>query len=155
MVMTDQPLYDVSVIKRIIPHRNPFLFVDRVMKITNEDNIVAEKDLFPDEWFFTGHFPGRPIVPGVIVSEALAQTSGLLLGLAERVKDQEKSNMFLTDLKIKFFTPATPGETLRLTAILKKAYGTMFLFEVDAHVSDRQIAKGTLVLAGEKDKNNI
>jgi len=155
MVMTDQPPYDVSIIKEILPHRDPFLFVDRVMKISNGDNIVAEKDLSPDECFFSGHFPGKPIVPGVIVSEALAQTSGLLLGLTERVKDQEKSNLFLTNLTIKFFTPATPGETLRLTAILKKTYGKMFLFEVDAHVSNRRIAKGTLVLAGKKDKGNI
>jgi len=149
--MTDQPPYDVSAIKEILPHRDPFLFVDRVVNISNGNTIVAEKDLAPDEWYFKGHFPGAPILPGVIVSEALAQTSGLLLGLTKRAIDREKPNLFLANLRIKFTTPATPGETLRLTAILKKAYDEMFLFEVEAYVSDRRIAKGTLVLAEEKD----
>ena len=145
--MTDRPPHDVTAIKKILPHRSPFLFVDRVVKLGDGDVIVAEKDLSLDEWFFSGHFPGKPIVPGVIVAEALAQTSGLLLGLTKRAGDQETSNLFLADLKIKFSTPAKPGETLRLTANLKKEYGRMFFFEVAAHVADRRIAGGTLVLA--------
>jgi len=150
--MTDQPPYDVSVVKKILPHRDPFLFVDRVVKISNGDTIVAEKDFSPDEWFFSGHFPGTPIVPGVIVSEALAQTSGLLLGLTNRVKDQEKSNLFLANLSVKFSAPARPGENLRLTSTLKKKYGKMFLFEVTAYASNRRIASGTLVLADNQNE---
>lgn len=150
--MTDQPPYDASVIKEILPHRDPFLFVDRVVNISNGSNIVAEKDLSSDEWYFRGHFPGAPIVPGVIVSEALAQTSGLLLGLTKRARDQEKSKLFLANLSIKFSSPAKPGETLRLTANLKKEYGKMFLFEVAAHVSNRRIAGGTLALGENQNE---
>lgn len=145
--MKTRPPYDVSVIKEILPHRDPFLFVDRVVNISNENAIVAEKDLAPDEWYFRGHFPGAPMLPGVIVSEALAQTSGLLLGLTKRATDQKKPKLFLANLSIKFSSPAKPGETLRLTAHLKKEYGQMFLFEVAAHVADRRIAVGTLALA--------
>ncbi|MEE8432197.1 MAG: 3-hydroxyacyl-ACP dehydratase FabZ [Candidatus Desulfatibia sp.] len=145
--MTDQLPYDVAVIKEILPHRSPFLFVDRVVKINYGENIAAEKDLSPDEWFFSGHFPGKPIVPGVIVSEALAQTSGLLLGLTLRTKGREQADLFLANLTIKFVTPAKPGETIRLAAALKKTYGKMFLFEVAANVLNRRIAKGTLILA--------
>jgi 3-hydroxyacyl-[acyl-carrier-protein] dehydratase len=146
-MMTDRPLYDVAAIKKILPHRSPFLFVDRVVKISDNDTIVAEKDLLADEWFFSGHFPGKPIVPGVIVAEALAQTSGLLLGLTQSAGDQNRSHLFLADVKIKFSAPAEPGETLWLTAKLKRKYGRMFLFEVAAGVADRRIADGTLVLA--------
>ena len=78
--MTNKPIYDSSFIRELLPHQSPFLFVDRVMEIKTGEKIVAEKDLLPDEAFFAGHFPGRPLMPGVLVTEALAQTSGLLLG---------------------------------------------------------------------------
>lgn len=151
--MADHPLYDSSVVKEILPHRSPFLFVDRVMKLEVGDAIIAEKDLSLDESFFSGHFPGRPIMPGVLVSEALAQTSGLLLGLTWKEEgkslDQEKKNLFLTSLNIKFFTPAKPGETLCLKARLKKQYGRLYFFEVAAYVISSQTANGTLTLAEE------
>jgi 3-hydroxyacyl-[acyl-carrier-protein] dehydratase len=151
--MTNHPLYDISVIEEILPHRSPFLFVDRVMKLEAGDTIVAEKDLSFDESFFTGHFPGRPIMPGVLVSEALAQTSGLLLGLTWKEEgttlNQEKRDLFLSSVNIKFSVPAKPGDTLRLKASFKKQYGKLFFFEVSAYVLSKQIAKGTLILAEE------
>lgn len=148
-----KPLYDISVIEEILPHRRPFLFVDRVMKLEVGDKIIAEKDLSLDESFFAGHFPGKPIMPGVLVSEALAQTSGLLLGLTWKEKGQSmiqrQANLFLANVNIRFSAPAKPGETLRLEASLKKEYGRLFFFEVAAHVVSSQIAKGTLTLAKE------
>ena len=123
--MPDHPIYDASVIQEILPHRSPFLFVNRIVKFEMGKKIVAEKDLSPNEFFFVGHFPAKPIMPGVLVSEALAQTSGLLLGLTwkEKVKpgNQENPNLFfLANLSMKFLAPAKPGETLRLEASLKK-----------------------------------
>ena len=145
--------YDISRIKEILPHRAPFLFVDRVREVRVSEQIVVEKDLSPDEGFFAGHFPGNPIMPGVLVTEALAQTSGLLLGLTweeqGRPMNQEKRNLLvLASVNMKFANPAAPGETLRLEARLKKSYGKLFLFEVNASVQDREIAKGTLSLSG-------
>jgi beta-hydroxyacyl-ACP dehydratase FabZ len=152
--MAHYPLYDISAIKEILPHRSPFLFVDRIVKLEVGEKIIAEKDLAIDEFFFTGHFPGDPIMPGVLISEALAQTSGLLLGLTWKDKgkspDQERVHFVLATINMKFFNPAKPGETLRLESSLKKEYGRLFLFEVTAYVVDRQIAKGTLALAEEK-----
>ena len=149
------PLYDISVIKEILPHRTPFLFVDRVIKIKVGQKIIAEKDLSIDDCFFAGHFPGKPIMPGVLVSEALAQTSGLLLGLTWYESDKsingKKTNLFfLANVNMKFSAPAKPGDTLRLEASLKKEYGRSFFFEVAAYVTISQIAKGTLMLAGGK-----
>jgi 3-hydroxyacyl-[acyl-carrier-protein] dehydratase len=146
-------LYNIADIIDILPHRSPFLFVDRVIEIVEQDKIVAEKDLSLDDHFFAGHFPGNPIMPGVLVSEAMAQASGLLLGLTWKKSDdsidKKKLMLFLANINIKFSTPVRPGETLRLEASLKKVYGKFFLFEVAAYVVNSQIAKGTLTLAKE------
>jgi 3-hydroxymyristoyl/3-hydroxydecanoyl-(acyl carrier protein) dehydratase len=152
-MMTNEVLFDVEKITAILPHRKPFLFVDRVIKIMEDHKIIAEKDLFYDDYFFAGHFPGNPIMPGVLVSEALAQTSGLLLGSTlgkeSRTVDHKMRIFFLANVNIKFFNPAKPEETLRMEAKLKKKYGKFFLFEVAADVVKRRIAKGTLTLAME------
>jgi len=140
-----------STIEEILPHRRPFLFVDRVINFKAGEKIIAEKDLLPDEYFFTGHFPGEPIMPGVLVSEALAQASGLLLGLTWKEKERSmkdgKMNLFLANINIKFFTPANPRDTLRLEAIIEKEYGRLSLFKVNALVGTKPIARGTLTLS--------
>ncbi|MBN2516917.1 MAG: 3-hydroxyacyl-ACP dehydratase FabZ [Deltaproteobacteria bacterium] len=152
--MSDSILYDISIIEHILPHRSPFLFVDRVTVFIVGDKIITEKDLGQKDPCFSGHFPGNPIMPGVLVSEALAQTSGLLLGLTwkkeKKFSSQEKMNLYLAAINIKFLTPAKPGETLRLKSHLKKEFGSLFLFDVSAFVEDRAIAEGTLTLAEEK-----
>lgn len=137
-------------IQDIIPHRPPFLFVDRVCAFQAGKEIVAEKVLTGDEDFFKGHFPGRPIMPGVLVTEALAQASGLLLGLTRPpdpgVGHRLPGNLFLAAADMKFLSPAVPGETLRLTAVLKKRFGSLALFRVTAEAGDRLIAKGSISL---------
>ena len=158
--MPDHPTYDTSVIQDILPHRSPFLFVDRVIELEVGESVVAEKDLSLDDSFFAGHFPAKPIMPGVLVSEALAQTSGLLLGLTwkEKTKSGNQKNpnlFFLANLNMKFLVPAKPGETLRLEASLKKKYGGLFFFEVAAYVLGNQIASGTLTLAEEKQSKPL
>jgi 3-hydroxyacyl-[acyl-carrier-protein] dehydratase len=152
MNLPDQPIYDASVIQEILPHRRPFLFVDRIVKFEMGKKIIAEKHVSPKEFFFAGHFPGKPIMPGVLVSEALAQTSGLLLGLTWKEKTNSKNQkdaclFFLANLNMKFLAPAKPGETLRMEASLEKNYGGLFFFEVAAYVLGNRIAKGTLTLA--------
>jgi len=152
--MVNQPLYDTSVVKKILPQRTPFLFVDRAMKLKAGEKIVAEKDLLPDDTFFTGHFPGRPLMPGVLVSEALAQTSGLLLGLSAMEEGQsaneERPGFFLASVTMKYLTPAKPGDTLRLEASLLKGFAGLYMFDVVAYVRDTQVARGKLTLAEER-----
>ncbi len=146
------PLYDIEIIKEILPHRSPFLFVDRVMELEAGEKIIAEKDLSPDEWYFAAHFPGKPVMPGVLVSEALAQASGLLLGITWKKRDAlsdvgVNEELFLANVNIKFISPVKPDAVLLLASILKKEYGGMFLFEVEAYVGDRKIAGGSLTLS--------
>ncbi len=153
--MANQTLYNSSVIKKILPQRTPFLFVDRVMELKAGEKIIAEKDLLPDDTFFIGHFPGRPLMPGVLVSEALAQTSGLLLGLSAMEKglstDEDRSGFFLASVNMKYLTPAKPGQSLRLEAGLVKGFAGLYMFDVAAYVVDTQIAKGKLTLAEERE----
>ncbi len=147
--------HDLLDIQNILPHRDPFLFVDWVKEFFPGERIVAEKKLEPDEWFFKGHFPGKPLMPGVLVSEALAQASGLLLGLTWKEESGQteavKPDLFLASTNIKYLNPAMPGEVLQLDAVLKKELGSMFLFDVRADVGEKQVAKGSLALAGAKN----
>jgi 3-hydroxyacyl-[acyl-carrier-protein] dehydratase len=152
--MSSQPLYDSAIVREILPHASPFLFVDRVMDVKLPDSIIAERDLSPDEPFFAGHFPGRPIMPGVLVTEALAQTCGLLAGLAQKEKPEFQNApppvFFLAGVNMKFVHTALPGDTLRLEAHLKKQFGALSLFDVAAYVRGSEIARGTLTLGEQK-----
>ena len=147
-------LCDIEDIMAILPHRRPFLFVDRIIEVIEGKQIVAEKDLSYEDPVFDGHFPENPIMPGVLVSEALAQTGGLLLGLKWKEKNpslfENKHQLFLAHVNVKFFAPAKPGETLRLEANLVKTYGKFYLFDVAAHTGNHRIAKGAITLAMEK-----
>lgn len=144
--------YGISLIKALLPHREPFLLVDRVTELELGQRIVAEKTLATSDPCFEGHFPGNPIMPGVLVSKALAQTSGLLLALTW--ENEERSGgpgisrlLFLANVNMKFSSTAKPGDTLRLESSLKKQYGKLYYFETAAHAGFNQIAKGTLALA--------
>jgi 3-hydroxyacyl-[acyl-carrier-protein] dehydratase len=97
--------------------------------------------------FFAGHFPAEPIMPGVLVVEALAQTAGLLLGLRPTAESGTPRAFFLARTEMKFPNTAVPGDTLSLIATLTRSFGTLFRFDVAACVGERRIAEGNLALA--------
>lgn len=141
---------DPETVTRLLPHRAPFLFVDRIETYDGGSTIEASLYLSPDMIFFKGHFPGRPVMPGVLAAEALAQSAGLLLALK---KSQNQAagipdSYYLARTDLKFVRPAYPDETLRLKASMTKAFGTMFLFDVAAETRNGTVVKGTLALAG-------
>ena len=149
--MNDKPLFELNDLLPVLPHRPPFLFVDRVTKLEPGKSIMAERMLCAEEPQFAGHFPGRPIMPGVLVAEALAQTSGLLIGLSERltatVPPEKPKVFFLAATNLKFTHPAVPGDVLVLRATSDRNFGGLFRFNVEAAVGRNLIATGSLTLA--------
>jgi 3-hydroxymyristoyl/3-hydroxydecanoyl-(acyl carrier protein) dehydratase len=149
--MHDKALFTLEEILPILPHRPPFLFVDRVLALEPHKSIIAERTLRADEPQFRGHFPGRPIMPGVLVAEALAQTSGLLLGLSHKPSGHPGSTppkmFFLASTSIKYTHPARPGDVLRLSSETDKTLSGLHRFQVEAKVGQKLIASGALTLA--------
>lgn len=106
---------DSAQIMRLLPHRYPMLLVDRVIEVVRGERIVGIKNVTVNEPFFQGHFPGHPIMPGVLLVEAMAQVGGLLL-LDEIEDPEEKVLYFMTMDRVKFRRPVTPGDTVTLEA---------------------------------------
>src|SRR5436305_10288626 len=104
---------DIQDILRILPHRHPFLLIDRVIDLTRKERIVAIKNVTINEPFFQGHFPGLPIMPGVLIIEAIAQAGGALL-LTEIEDRSEKVMVFTGIERAKFRKPVSPGDQLRM-----------------------------------------
>ena len=136
-------------IRDILPHRPPFLFVDRVVELEADKAIRAERELRADEPHCAGHFPGDPITPGVLITEALAQTAGLLIALSseERGEDARGQLFYLVRADMKWTSPTRPGEVLQLEARLVRTLGALWAFRVSARTRAADVASGTLTLA--------
>jgi len=132
-------------IMTVLPHRPPFLFVDEVIRLQLGVSITARRTLRAEEPHFAGHFPGRPLMPGVLVTEALAQTCGLLKGL--ELASGKGVFYVLAAESIKYATTAGPGDTLVLEAIQNAGHGVFLRYQVEARVGRKRIASGSLTLA--------
>ena len=111
--VVEKKTLDITEIQAILPHRYPFLLIDRVIEIERKKRIVAIKNVTANEPHFAGHFPGYPIMPGVLIVEAIAQAGGALL-LTE-IPDREQKLMVFTGIeRAKFRRPVTPGDQLRV-----------------------------------------
>jgi len=138
---------DVNDIQRILPHRFPFLLIDRVLDLTRRERIVAIKNVTINEPFFAGHFPNQPIMPGVLIVEAIAQAGGALL-LTE-VEDRSDKLMVFTGIeKARFRRPVVPGDQLRLEVEVKTWHPTArsiaVRMEGSAYVGDKRVAQATV-----------
>jgi len=134
---------DINDIMRILPHRYPILLIDRVLELKRKERIVAIKNVTINEPFFVGHFPGAPVMPGVLIVEAIAQAGGALL-LTE-VEDRDSKLMFFTGIeRAKFRRPVVPGDQLRLEIEVKAWRGNAVRMEGKAFVGDKRAAEATV-----------
>jgi len=137
-------IMDREGIQKVIPLRPPFLFVDRITEIS-DTRIVGEKDVTGDEWFFAGHFPGTPVMPGVLIVEAIAQTGACLALNAHGFAGQIP--YFAALDKVRFRRPVTPGTRLVMECTVKWMRGHVGRVEGRAMVDGEVVAEGEFTFA--------
>ena len=134
---------DLQDILKILPHRYPFLLIDRITEMVRTKRIVALKNVTVNEPFFQGHFPTFPIMPGVLVVEAMAQAGGVLL-LTEFPDREQKLLLFTGIDKAKFRRPVVPGDTLEYHMTKIRRRGNMWWFRGEAKVAGQVVAEAEL-----------
>jgi 3-hydroxyacyl-[acyl-carrier-protein] dehydratase len=148
--MTEPIKMDIEAILRQLPHRYPFLLVDRVLECVPGKHIVALKNVSFNEPFFPGHFPNRPVMPGVMLIEALAQASGILaFKTAGVVPDDDSRFYFVAIDKARFRKPVEPGDQVMLKVALKRAFKGIWKFNGVAEVDGIEVASAEIMVAPE------
>lgn len=139
-------MYDIDDILEVLPHRYPMLLVDRVIELEFEERVVAIKNVTYNENFFQGHYPQKPIMPGVLIIEALAQTGGLLM--LNATDDEDEALPYFAGIdKAKFRKPVVPGDQLRLVCEVLKLKGRVAKVKGEAFVGEDLVAEGRLLFA--------
>ncbi len=139
---------DVECIMALLPHRYPFLLVDRVVEFEHAKRLVALKNVTINEPFFQGHFPGHPVMPGVLIIEAMAQASGLLVFLSTPKHETQPMYYLVKVDNAKFTQMVVPGDQVTLHVELKRMLRGMGLFACRALVAGKQVAEAELLCAG-------
>jgi len=141
-------LYDVVEIQKILPHRYPFLLLDRVTQLEKGVSIEGYKNVSISEPVFQGHFPDHPIYPGVMIIEGMAQAGGVLAFKSSSEEDQEdmsnKVVYFMSIDKAKFRSPVTPGDQLLYKLTVIKQRGAIWQLDAKAYVDDKLVAEAEL-----------
>ena len=141
-------LLDVVEIQKILPHRYPFLLVDRITELTPKESIVGYKNVSISEPVFQGHFPGHPIYPGVMIIEGMAQAGGVLafksMDNASQEEIESKVVYFMSIDKAKFRTPVKPGDKLEYRLSVIKNKGAIWMLDAKAYVDDKLVAEAEL-----------
>jgi 3-hydroxyacyl-[acyl-carrier-protein] dehydratase len=151
--MTDPIRLDINEIVRLLPHRYPFLLVDRVLECVPGKSIRALKNVTYNEPFFPGHFPGRPLMPGVMIIEALAQAAGILAFVSAGVVPNHDTKFYFAGIdKARFRKPVEPGDQLVLTAQVERALKGIWKFSTVALVGDTEVAHAEMLIAPETGK---
>ena len=146
--MSDSMAMDILGVMRLLPHRYPFLLVDRVESCIKGKSIRALKNVTFNEPYFTGHFPGRPVMPGVLIIEALAQAAGILaFSTAGIVPDENTQFYFVGIDKARFRQPVLPGDQLILTANLDRVIRGLWRFSTVAYVGDKEVSSAVMMVA--------
>ena len=133
---------DIEAIKEMIPHRHPFLMIDGVINLVPDVEVTGIKNVTGEEDFFEGHFPGHPIMPGVLIVEAMAQTSAILV-IGTVGKQPGSVVYFMSVDQARFRKPVFPGDRLMLHVVKKRNRGKVWKFKGEARVGDNLVAEAT------------
>lgn len=144
-------VFDINAIQRILPHRYPFLLVDKIIHLELDKKVVGVKSVTINEPFFQGHFPGQPVMPGVLIVEAMAQTGGILL-LNALPNIEEKLVYFMQINNVKFRKPVVPGDQLILEVELVNKRSKVFIMKGKTFVNDELVCEAEL-MAGIVDRD--
>jgi 3-hydroxyacyl-[acyl-carrier-protein] dehydratase len=148
--MTELRHMDIEAVMHQLPHRYPFLLVDRVLDCTPGKHIRALKNVTVNEPFFPGHFPHRPVMPGVLILEALAQTAGILAFQTAGVVPDDSTRFYFVGIdKARFRRPVEPGDQIMLKATLTRAIKGIWKFETVAEVDGKEVASAEMMVAPE------
>ena len=148
--MSEPVKLDIEAIMRQLPHRYPMLLVDRVLECVSGKYVHALKNVTFNEPYFTGHFPHRPVMPGVMIIEALAQAAGILaFRTVEVVPDTDTRFYFVAIDNARFRKPVEPGDQLMLKVTLKRAFKGIWKFHGSAEVDGFEVASAEIMVAPE------
>jgi 3-hydroxyacyl-[acyl-carrier-protein] dehydratase len=134
---------DLLRIMEMIPHRYPFLMIDRVIDVVRDASAVGIKNVTVNEPHFQGHFPSRPIMPGVLIVESMAQTAGVLVVHTLGPESEGKLVYFMTIDDARFRKPVTPGDTLHIHVVKQRSRGNVWKFKGEARVEGALVAEAT------------
>lgn len=134
---------DIVRIMKMIPHRYPFLMIDKVVSVIPDVSAVGVKNVTINEPFFQGHFPGHPVMPGVLLIEAMAQTSAVLVIQTMGAESEGKLVYFMSVDQARFRKPVTPGDSLSITVTKLRNRGNVWKFKGEARVGDTLMAEAT------------
>lgn len=145
--MSEAGGFDIDEVMRRLPHRYPMLLVDRVLECVAGERIVALKNVTMNEEFFVGHFPGRPVMPGVFILEAMAQTAGILTFVTAGVYPDENVRFYFAGIdKARFRRPVVPGDQLLLRAALQRRIRTIWMYSIAATVDGTEVASAEMMV---------
>ena len=135
--------YDIARIMQAIPHRFPFLLVDRVVEVVADDSAVGIKNVSINEQFFQGHFPSHPVMPGVLIIESMAQTAAVLVVETLGPSAAGKLVYFMSVEGAKFRRPVVPGDQMRIHVKKERSRGAVWKFSAEAKVDGAVVAEAT------------